>query len=77
MVILFTRSLSGIPMEEELEIIEISLMPEDVLLLCTDGFWQKINVSTIYDSSLEDIKIQVNTHQDDMDDNYSFLKIDF
>jgi len=71
------RSLSGIPMEEEPEIIELSLMPEDVLFLCTDGFWQKNNVSTIYNLSVEDIKNQVNTHQDDMDDNYSFLKISF
>ncbi|MBK5262463.1 MAG: serine/threonine-protein phosphatase, partial [Peptostreptococcaceae bacterium] len=72
-----TRSLSGIPMEEEPEIIELSLMPEDVLFLCSDGFWQKNNVSTICELSLEDIKNQVNTHQDDMDDNYSFLKISF
>jgi len=72
-----TRSLSGIPMEEEPEIIEISLIPEDVLFLCTDGFWQKINVPSICNLSLEEFKQQVEMNKDDMDDNYSFLKIDF
>lgn len=72
-----TRSLSGIPMEEEFEIIELSLMPKDVLFLCSDGFWQKINVPSICDLSLEEFKQQVEMNKDDMDDNYSFIRIIF
>jgi len=72
-----TRSLSGIPIEEEPEIIELSLMPKDVLFLCTDGFWQKINVLSICGLSLEEFKQQVEMNKDDMDDNYSFIRITF
>ena len=72
-----TRSLSGIPMEEEPEIIELSLMPEDVLFLCTDGFWQNFNVPSIINLPVEDIQNQVNKQEEAMDDNYSFLRIIF
>jgi serine/threonine protein phosphatase PrpC len=72
-----TRSLSGIPMEEEPEIMELTLLPEDVLILCTDGFWKIINIPAICDLSLEDLKQQVEMNKDNMDDNYSFIRIIF
>lgn len=70
-----TRSLSGIPMEEEPEIIELSLMPEDVLILCTDGLWQNVNVSTIFNLSIEQIQYLIKNQEEIMEDNYSFMKI--
>lgn len=48
-----TQSLSGKPMEEEPEIIELAFMPEDVLIICTDGFWQNVNVSNVFNLSIE------------------------
>jgi len=72
-----TQSLSGIPMVEEPEIIELSLMPEDVLFLCTDGFWRNVNVPSIINLPVEEIQNQVNQQAVAIDDNYSFLKIIF
>lgn len=72
-----TRSLSGISMEEVPEIIELSLMPEDVLFLCTDGFWQKVNVPSIINLSMEEIQSEISTHENLMEDNYSYLRICF
>lgn len=72
-----TKSLSGIPIEEEPEIVELSLMSEDVLILCTDGFWQNVNVSSINNLPVEEIKNLVNKQEEAMDDNYSFLKLIF
>jgi len=70
-----TRSLSGILMEEATEIIELSLIPEDIIILCTDGFWQNVNVSSVINLPIEDIQNKINTNGKNMDDNYSFLKI--
>jgi len=72
-----TQSISGIPIEEEPEIIELSLMPEDVLFLCTDGFWRNVNVPSIINLPVEDIQNQINEQTEAIDDNYSFLKIIF
>lgn len=72
-----TRSLSGIPMEEESSINELSLMPEDIIILCTDGFWQNVNVPSISNLPVEEIHNQINKQTEAIDDNYSFLKIIF
>ncbi|MBL7968430.1 MAG: serine/threonine-protein phosphatase [Prolixibacteraceae bacterium] len=70
-----TRSLSGIPMEEEPEIIELFLMPEDVLILCTDGFWQNVHMSSIINLTMEEIQAEISTLDKLMEDNYSYVRI--
>lgn len=70
-----TRSLSGIPMEEVPEIIELSLMSDDIIILCTDGFWQSVNVSSMINLTIEEIKTEISTQEYLMEDNYSYLKI--
>ena len=72
-----TRSLSGIPMEEVPEIIELSLMPKDVLILCSDGLWQHFNVPSMINLSMEEIQTEISTHENFMEDNYSYLRICF
>lgn len=72
-----TKSLSGTPFDEEPQIIELSLTSGDILTLCTDGFWQKIDVLSIINLSLDQIQNQISEHFDLMDDNYPFLKIKF
>ncbi|NEW81691.1 MAG: serine/threonine-protein phosphatase [Mariniphaga sp.] len=72
-----TRSLSGIPLEVELDIVELPLIPGDLLILCSDGFWQKVNVPSIKNLSVAEIQDHVNKQEDAMDDNYSFTKIIF
>lgn len=72
-----TKSLTGIPMEEEFEISELSLIPEDILILCTDGFWQNVNVSSIINLTIEEIQTRIGTQENLMEDNYSYLKICF
>ncbi len=72
-----TKSLTGIPMEEELEISELSILPEDILILCTDGFWQNVNVSSIINLTIEEIQTRISTQENLMEDNYSYLKICF
>lgn len=72
-----TRALTGISMEEDQDIIELSLMPGDVLIICTDGFWQNINVSSVSNLTDKEIQDQLYTHKDDMDDNFSILKLSF
>jgi serine/threonine protein phosphatase PrpC len=62
-------------MEEMPEIIELALMPEDVLILCTDGFWQNIDVPSILNSTMEEIQAEFSTEEDLMEDNYSYLRI--
>jgi len=70
-----TRSISGVSNEDELIISELSLMLGDVLILCTDGFWQNVNISSICNLSLEEIQDHVNKQELVMEDNYSFMKI--
>jgi len=70
-----TKSLSGTTYDEEPSIIELSLIPEDILVLCTDGLWQKIDVLSVIDLSQDEIQNQISEYVDLMDDNYSFLKI--
>lgn len=70
-----TKSLSGAPFEEEPQIIELSLTPGDILALCTDGLWQKIDVHSIINLSPNEIHKQISECVDLMDDNYSLLKI--
>lgn len=70
-----TKSLPCISVEEEQVIIELPLIPGDVLILCTDGFWQKVNVPSVYNLPVEEIQIQVNAQAGVMEDNYSFMKI--
>ena len=72
-----TRALTGITMEEDQDIIELSLMLGDVLIICTDGFWQNINVSSVSNLTEEEIQDQLDTHKEDMDDNFSILKLNF
>jgi serine/threonine protein phosphatase PrpC len=62
-------------MEKMAVIIELSLMPKDVLILCTDGFWQNISVSSIINLTMEEIQTVISTHENFMEDNYSYLKI--
>lgn len=70
-----TRSLPCVSMEEEQVIFELPLLPGDVLILCTDGFWQNVNVPLISNLSLEEIQDQVNNQEEVMEDNYSFMRI--
>ena len=70
-----TKSLPFISVEEEQVIIELPLLPGDVLILCTDGFWQKVNVPSVYNLPVEELQIQVNAQAGVMDDNYSFIRI--
>jgi serine/threonine protein phosphatase PrpC len=70
-----TKSLSGLPEEGEVEIVELSLIPGDVLIVCSDGFWKKVHVPSIYNLPIKEIQNQVNGHLDEMDDNYSMVKI--
>lgn len=70
-----TKSLPFISVEEEQVIIELPLLPGDVLILCTDGFWQKVNVPSYYNLPAEEIQIHVNAQAGVMDDNYSFIRI--
>ena len=72
-----TKSLSGTPLDECSPIIELSLISGDMLALCTDGFWQKIDVHSVINLSLDEIQYQISECIDLMDDNYSFLKINF
>lgn len=72
-----TKSLIGISTEEEQPIIKTSLLPGDTLILCTDGFWQKVSVPVIKNLSNEEIFTCINNIGDELDDNYSFLKIKF
>lgn len=72
-----TKSLSGTHFDEGPPIVELSLTPGDILALCTDGFWQKIDVLSIVNLSLDQIQNQISEYFDLMDDNYSFLKINF
>jgi serine/threonine protein phosphatase PrpC len=72
-----TKSLSGVPMEEEHKIIDLFLISGDTLILCTDGFWQKVNVPSISNLPLEDIENLIRRNEYDMEDNYSILKISF
>lgn len=69
------RSLSGVSMEEEPDIIEISLVSNDSLILCSDGFWQKIDVPSISNLPPDAIQKQISTSSEVMDDNYSFLRV--
>ena len=70
-----TKSLSGTPFDEGPQIVELSLTPGDILALCTDGFWQKIDVISIIKLSLDQIETQISESIDLLDDNYSLLKI--
>lgn len=71
------QSLSGIPMEKMAVIIELTLMSEDVLYLCSDGLRQNVNVSSIINLKMEEIQTEISTHENLMEDNYLYLKVSF
>lgn len=70
-----TQSLTGNSFEKEFSIIEVNLMSQDVLIICTDGLWRNVPIPSI--RSLADglIGDQLKIFENSMDDNYSLLKI--
>lgn len=70
-----TRHISGSSQELEAPIVQVSLLPGDTLLLCSDGMWQSSNIASIFNLSAEELNQLFVQMESSNDDNYSMLRL--
>lgn len=69
-----TRCVMGDDKLGKIETVRIELKPKDVLVLCTDGFHKELNVEMLLEDN--DIKSSLDEKADNMNDNFTLLKIE-
>ena len=70
-----TKSLSGNTLDDNLPIIQLQLLPEDVLCICSDGFYNLIEVSEVISIQIGVIDEKLKLLENSNEDNYSIVKI--
>lgn len=70
-----TQSLSGNTLEKECPIVELPLKPDDVLTICSDGLWRNVHVPSLVNLTGDSMNDQLIKFGDNMEDNYSVLRI--
>lgn len=72
-----TKSLSGIPLEESIRIVEIQLQQGDIIFISTDGLYNSISVSDLISKKDVEIDEEIKLLEETNEDNFTLLKIDF
>lgn len=72
---IITKSLPSVLLEEDPVIIETSLFSGDVLIICSDGLWQKANVTIFQNLTKDILHSWIISSEKVFDDNYSLLRI--
>jgi len=70
-----TKSLSGNTLDDNLPIIQLQLLPEDVICICSDGFYNSIEVSELISKPDLEIVEKLKKLENSNEDNYSIVKI--
>ena len=71
-----TRAVMGDELKDEIPIKIVSAQKNDVFLLCSDGFHKQVPVEE-YMASSDNTNLKcLNDMASDMDDNYSFIKVE-
>lgn len=70
-----TKSLSGTPSDSQLPVVEIQLQKGDKIIICSDGFYNSIEVSEIITRQNLEIEEELKLLQDTNEDNYSVVSI--
>ena len=71
-----TRAVMGDELKDEIPIKVVSAQKNDVFLLCSDGFHKQLPVEE-YMASSDNTNLKcLNDMASDMDDNYSFIKVE-
>ena len=69
-----TRCIMGDDKLGKIETIKLEVLPNDVIILCTDGFHKELDVRILLDET-KSSKVSLDSKEDNMNDNYSFIKI--
>jgi len=70
-----TKSLYGNILDDNLPIIQLQLLPEDTLCICSDGFYNSLNVSEVISIQIGEIDEKLKPLENSNEDNYSIVKI--
>jgi serine/threonine protein phosphatase PrpC len=70
-----TKSLSGNTLDDTLPIIQLQLLPEDTLCICSDGFYSSIEVSEVIAKQDFEIDTELQLLEDTNEDNFSIMKV--
>ena len=70
-----TKSLSGNTLDDNIPIIQLQLLPEDVLCICSDGFYNSNEVSDLISKQDVEIDKTLKLLEKSNEDNYSIVKI--
>ncbi len=70
-----TKSLSGNTLDDNLPIIQLQLLPKDTLCICSDGFYNSIEVSELMTKADVEIDVELKLLENENEDNYSIIKI--
>ncbi len=70
-----TKSLSGNTLDDNIPIIQLQLLPEDVLCICSDGLYNSNEVSDLISKQDVEIDKALKLLENSNEDNYSIVKI--
>ncbi len=70
-----TKSLSGNTLDDNLPIIQLQLLPEDVLCICSDGFYNSIEVSELISKQDLEIEEKLKFLENTNEDNFTIVKL--
>lgn len=69
-----TRCIMGDDKLGKIETVKLEILPNDVLILCTDGFHKELDVRILLNES-KSTKEKLDAKAESMNDNYSFIKV--
>jgi protein phosphatase len=70
-----TKSLSGNTLDDNLPIIQLQLLPNDILCISSDGFYNSIKISELITKQDLEIEAELKKLEDTNEDNFSIIKI--
>lgn len=70
-----TKSLSGNSLGGNISVVQLRLLPEDVLFICSDGFYTSIEASDVISIPNGEIDEKLKTLEKSNEDNFSIIKV--
>lgn len=70
-----TKALSGNSLGRNISVVQLRLLPEDVLFICSDGFYNSIEASDVISIPNGEIDEKLKTLEKSNEDNFSIIKI--
>ena len=69
-----TRAVMGRPVADEVSVLSATLMPADVVTLCSDGLWGGVDVARLPADEGE-LRARLDDMAEQMSDNYSIIRV--